>query len=418
MDVAAGAVFTAGLLTFLAPCVLPLVPIYLGILAGEARDDEGAVPSRLRPFVATVFFALGFTLVFSLIGLSATVVGGFLLHHQLLFQQLGGVVILLLGLTFLGWLKLPFSGGSQSGLGRLKTRFHYLNAFLMGVFFAFAWSPCVGSVLGAVLTFTSLSTTSVFEGMGLLALYSLGFALPLLAASAFAGPALVWLKKSRRFIPIFERVTGALLVVTGLLFVTDKLGLIDYALSRPSEPVAHVSSAATGTLLAAAAGGVSGASCGAAHEAPAIGTSCGTPGHDAGGAMSDAANPAVPSPFNEPISGGPPLVDERPLPTVTEFFSPGCPVCRQMIPLVTAVRSQCAGKSVRFRFVDTSTRSGRAQARASGVSGIPVFTFADAAGRESARLVGYQSMGALEQAVAVLIGEACRGYRPFPAPGP
>ena len=161
MGISAAAVFAAGLLTFLSPCVLPLIPIYLSILSG-GPDAEGG---RFRGVLASLAFAAGFTLVFSVLGLSATVLGRALIEHRVLFQQIGGIVVLLLGLRFMGYLKLPgLDGGGGLSAGRFKTRFHYLNSFVLGLLFAFAWSPCIGSVLGAVLTYTSLTTSDPLAG--------------------------------------------------------------------------------------------------------------------------------------------------------------------------------------------------------------------------------------------------------------
>lgn len=390
-EVALGGVFTAGLLTFVSPCVLPIVPVYLGILAGGAED--GLKPSRIRPLLATVLFALGFSLVFSLIGLSATLVGRFLVTHKLLFQQVGGVLVLLLGLRFMGYLRIPWlDGGGGGGMfDRWKTRFHYLNAFVLGLVFALAWSPCIGSVLGAVLTYTSLKTTNAFEGMGYLATYSLGFAVPLLVLAIFAGPALAWLKRARRFLPVFEKITGGLLVATGFLLVTDRMGLLDAAFSQPAEPPVQLARAvakqkAATTALAQAGTGKAGS--------PAVGATCAGGGDESGGACTDpGAAPKVP--------------------TMYEFFSPSCTICKQMIPTVMALQNECAGRAVKIELVDVTTETGKALARKYRVGGIPVFVFEDTGGKELARLVGYQPYSALQQSMAVLTGDQCKGYRPL-----
>lgn len=383
MDLSLAGVFAAGVLTFLSPCVLPLVPVYLGILAGEAGD--GAPGGRFRTLVATALFAAGFTLVFSLMGLTATVVGRALVTHKLLFQQLGGIVILLLGLRFVGWLKVPFleEAGAGGGLNRFKTRFHHLNVFVLGLLFAFAWTPCIGSVLGAVLTYTSLQTTDPLTGVLYLSAYGLGFAVPLMAVAAVAGPALAALRKARRFLPVFERATGILLVVLGVMLVTDQLGLMDSALGRT--PETPVDARATGGPRAARNpfALAPGATCGDGADAGGTGATCGT-------------GPA------------------EPRPRMVKFYSPSCPICLQMIPVVNVLRNECAAKDVAFESVDVSTPGGRALAGKYGVSGIPVFVFEDASGREVSRLVGFQPVEALEQAMAVLIGESCPAYRDLP----
>lgn len=372
MSLSASMVFIAGLLTFLSPCVLPIVPIYLSILAGSS---DWAERSKVRPLISTLAFIVGFSIVFSLLGLSATVVGRFLIRHKMLFQQLAGIFVLLLGLRFMGYLRLPFLPEAGLGETRLKTRFHYLNSFVLGLLFAFAWTPCVGSILGAVLTYTSLKTTDPFEGMAWLMLYSLGFGIPLLIVAIFAGPALSALRKAKRFLPLFEKTTGLILVVSGLLLVTDKWGLLDAALTRPPEDPSPLRS------IQSQGPGVEGVS-GACTE---------------GGATQCAVGE-----------------EDSKRPSVIKFYSPSCPICLQMVPVVNALKNECAGKNLDFRDVDVSTPEGRILAREYGVTGIPVFLFLNKEGKEVARLVGFQTLSALEQAASVLLGEQCPSFRPLP----
>jgi cytochrome c-type biogenesis protein len=379
MVMSAAAVFVAGLLTFVSPCVLPLIPIYLSILSGGGGEGGG----RFRGFVSSLAFAAGFTLVFSLLGLSATVLGRALVDHKVLFQQLGGFVVLLLGLRFMGYLKLPgLDGGGGLDAGRFKTRFHHLNSFVLGLFFAFAWSPCIGSVLGAVLTYTSLKTSDPLVGMGYLSLYSLGFAVPLVLVALVAGPALAALRKVRRFIPVFEKSTGLLLVVVGFLLATDRLGLLDYALAQPPEAPVSASAAEPPDLSAAATPNpAQGATCGGGDE-HAVDIQCGAA--------------------------------QDPLPVLYEFYSPNCPICRQMMPAVNVLRNQCDGHPLEIRQVDVTSPEGKPLARSFGIGGIPVFVYLDRDRKEVARLVGYQTLDALRQAAEVVSGEECPAYREVP----
>jgi cytochrome c-type biogenesis protein len=385
MDLSVFGIMAAGLLTFLSPCVLPLVPVYLGILAGGALpvggqafgDDSGLAavpPSRFKLVFSTVAFVAGFTLVFSVLGLSATFIGRALVAHRALFQQFGGLLIVLLGLYFMGWLKLPFMDRTTSGTSRLKTRFHYVNALLMGLAFAFIWTPCIGAVLGSVLTYTSLKTTSAFEGMGLLAAYGLGFGLPLIAFSFFAGWALPALVKMRRFIPVFSKVTGIVMVAAGLLMNTGYLDRLD-AIFMSQSP----------TAVAAPA-----------PEVASLGKLMAASGSDSCDSTQQGATCAG-------------LATNHPV--VLEFFSPGCHICRQMIPIVDTLKNDCADEGVSVRLIDVSTESGRALAREYGVTGIPVFVFEDEAGVEKARLVGRQTFGSLQQTLNAMSGKKCEGYR-------
>ncbi len=385
MVVSAAAVFVAGLLTFVSPCVLPLIPIYLSILSGGDSGGGG----RFRGFVSSLAFAAGFTLVFSILGLSATVLGRALVDHKVLFQQLGGFVVLLLGMRFMGYLKLPgLDGGGGLDAGRFKTRFHHLNSFVLGLFFAFAWSPCIGSVLGAVLTYTSLTTSDPLVGMGYLSLYSLGFAVPLVLVALVAGPALAALRKARRFIPVFEKSTGLLLVVVGFLLATDRLGLLDYALAQPAEAPTSASAARADS------------SEGVAGENPGTGVRTAEGATCAGGddhVVAYQCGAAV-----------------DPLPVLYEFYSPNCPICRQMMPAVNVLRNQCDGHPLEIRQVDVTSPEGRPLARTFGISGIPVFVYMDRDRKEVARLVGYQTLDSLRQAAEVVTGEECPAYREVP----
>lgn len=376
MELSAIAVFVAGMLTFLSPCVLPVIPIYLSILGGETVDGEAG---RLRGFLSTIAFSLGFALVFSLLGLSATTLGRFLAQNKVLFQQVAGIVVLLLGLKFMGYLSIPFPRwSSQRGMGHVRTRFHYLNAFGLGFLFAFAWTPCVGSVLGAVLTYTSVATSSPIEGMAFLFLYSMGFAVPLLVTALVAGPALAALKKAHRFLPVFEKVTGTLLVVTGFLLVTDQWGILDNALGQPPEET-PVALAQNPVETWTPHSGEEEETCGGGGA----GSTCGFEGQDR-------------------------------FPTFIKFYSPTCPVCLQMIPIVNVLKNECKGKHLGFTEVNVSTPEGKVLARKYRITGIPVFVFEDESGNEVSRLVGYQKLESLEQAASVLIGEECPAYRDVP----
>lgn len=361
------AVFTAGVLTFLSPCVLPLIPIYLSLFS----DGEVTSNKRFRVLGASLLFSLGFTIVFSLMGLSASIIGRFIATNRELLQQIAGIAILLLGLRFLSWLRIPYlDDGSSAGIGKIRTRFHLVNAFLLGVFFAFAFTPCVGSVLGAVLTYTSLSTSDALVGMSYLILYSAGFALPLILVSAVMGPALAVLHRIKRFIPVFEKITGVLLIVTGFLIATDRLGLLDYAMSTEPPQLGHV-----------------------------LDSNAETASH---GATCDVE------------SNQQQTCSTQHMPVLYEFFSHKCPICLQMMPIVNALKAECSGKQIEIRQVDVRTSAGKDLARRYNITGIPVFLFLDKNGAEFARLVGYQEMDKLRSVVSMLIGEECRSYRQLP----
>ncbi|MCS6878175.1 MAG: cytochrome c biogenesis protein CcdA [Geminicoccaceae bacterium] len=226
------AAFGAGVLSFLSPCVLPLVPPYLCFLGGLSMEQlQGAVEGeeraalRRRTLLAALAFVLGFGTVFVGFGATASAIGRLLAEWSLVLGRLAGIVILVLGLHFLGVFRLAF-------LNR-DIRFHpekpagLLGAYVVGLAFAFGWTPCVGPVLAGIL-FLAGAEETVLRGALLLAAYAAGLGLPFLLAALLLDRAVAALRRLRAWIPVFERTTGALLVCTGLLFLTGRLNEISY----------------------------------------------------------------------------------------------------------------------------------------------------------------------------------------------
>jgi cytochrome c-type biogenesis protein len=223
-DIAIPAVFAAGLVSFLSPCVLPLVPPYLTYLAGATLDDltgdnlEAGV--RTRAVRSALLFVLGFSTVFVLLGATASVLGSAVRQHSELLGTLAGVLIIVMGLHFLGLLRI--------GLLYREARFHGPKAsgpwssYLMGLAFAFGWTPCIGPVLAAVLAVAGRED-SVGSGAVLLAVYSAGLGVPFLAAAFAMGPFVRFLKRFRGHLGTVEKVMGGLLVLTGIAFLTGAM---------------------------------------------------------------------------------------------------------------------------------------------------------------------------------------------------
>lgn len=219
--------FAAGMISFLSPCVLPLVPGYLSYVAGTSlealRDDRRA---RLRAAGFSLWFVLGFTVVFVAFGASATAIGGVLLQWRYELNIAAGIVVVLFGLLMIG---LP----ALAAMNR-EIRFHpdlpggrVAASFVLGLAFAFGWTPCIGPVLGAILTM-SASTANVGQGALLLAVYSLGLGLPFVLAALFTGSLLVRLRDLGRTGRRLQQGAGVLLVVMGLLMVTGRLEMIAF----------------------------------------------------------------------------------------------------------------------------------------------------------------------------------------------
>lgn len=226
------AAFGAGVLSFSSPCVLPLVPPYLCFLGGLSMEQlqggvaaEEAAALRRRTVLASLMFVLGFGTVFVSLGATASAVGRLLAEWSLVLAQVAGVIIIVLGLHFLGIFKIAF-------LNR-DIRFQpekpagLLGAYLIGLAFAFGWTPCVGPVLAGVL-FVAGTEETMLRGALLLATYAAGLGLPFVLSALLLDRAVAGLRRMRRWIPTVERATGVLLVGTGLLFVTGRLNELSF----------------------------------------------------------------------------------------------------------------------------------------------------------------------------------------------
>ncbi len=225
-DVTIAGAFVAGLLSFVSPCVLPLVPPYLCFLGGVSLDQltgegDAPAPAGSPVIIAALAFVLGFTTVFVALGASATGVGRLVADHLDLLARIAGVVIVLLGLHFLGVLRI--------GLLYREARYHVaskpaglVGAYGIGLAFAFGWTPCVGPVLAAVLMVAGAEDTALRGGV-LLGSYSLGIGLPFLAAAFAAKPFMAWMTRFRRHLGRIEKIMGVALVATGVAFLTGSI---------------------------------------------------------------------------------------------------------------------------------------------------------------------------------------------------
>jgi cytochrome c-type biogenesis protein len=223
IDVSYLSAFGAGALSFLSPCVLPLVPPYLCYMAGVSFDrfanqEKAEAGERRALIVASLAFVLGFSTVFIVLGAGATGIGQFLRQWQDVLAKVAGVVIILMGLNFLGVFKIGILA-REARFRPEQTAQNPLSAYVMGLAFAFGWTPCIGPVLGPILTLAGGQET-VAEGAGLLAVYSAGLGVPFLLAALFSGRFMAFAKRFRAQMGLVEKVIGALLVVSGVLFLT------------------------------------------------------------------------------------------------------------------------------------------------------------------------------------------------------
>jgi len=223
-DISLWSALLAGALSFLSPCVLPLVPPYLCYMAGISVDQfrgegpsEAAVETRRAVLTAAVFFTLGFATVFVALGAGASTIGVLLRQHLDLLSKIGGLIIIAMGLNFLGVFRIGLLSREArfQGSGKPAT---LSGAYIMGLAFAFGWTPCIGPVLGAILG-VAASRETVGDGATLLAVYSLGLAVPFWIAAGFSGSFMRFLSRFRRHLGAVEKVMGVLLVLTGLAFM-------------------------------------------------------------------------------------------------------------------------------------------------------------------------------------------------------
>lgn len=209
----------AGVISFLSPCVLPIVPPYLaymsGVNVGEMASD-GA--KRRKTILTALFFVLGLSTVFLFLGFTASAFGAYFLRNQVVFAQIAGVVVIVFGLHFLSVFRIPFldqearlDAGDRGGSS--------FGAYILGLAFAFGWTPCIGPQLGAILTLAA-SEASVSRGTLLLAIYAAGLGIPFLLAAMFMSRAMGLMNRLKRHMGIIEKSMGVLLVLVGLALVT------------------------------------------------------------------------------------------------------------------------------------------------------------------------------------------------------
>lgn len=232
-DITYAAAGGAGIISFLSPCVLPLVPAYLCFVAGTSLDqvieDDGVAPAMgRRVAMSALSFVLGFSTVFVLMGASASAINQFIFDYIDIVAKVAGVVIVLFGLHFMGLLKIPFlyremrfnPDSAPTGL---------VGAYVIGLAFAFGWTPCVGPILATILTIAA-SRDSLGYGVSLLGVYALGLGIPFLIAALALNPFMKFLQRFRRHVRKVEIGAGALLAVTGVLIFTNALSTFGFYL--------------------------------------------------------------------------------------------------------------------------------------------------------------------------------------------
>ena len=227
-DVTLLGALVAGLLSFASPCILPIVPFYLSYLAGVGVSDlqtgDGITPAvRRKAVISAIFFTLGMIIVFVGMGATATVFGALLRSWFDVLRSVAAALIFIMGLHFLGMLKIPLLNRQFILTLGATNNMSYGMAFLLGLAFAFGWTPCVGPILAAIL-FTASGSDTLEQGVYLLIAYGVGMTVPFIAASIFIVPFLRWTVKFRRHLNFVEKAMGGLLILFAVLMATNSIG--------------------------------------------------------------------------------------------------------------------------------------------------------------------------------------------------
>lgn len=234
LEITSSGAFIAGVFSFLSPCVLPLVPPYLCYLAGvglsELTEEADDREVRKRVFYRTVAFVAGFTTVFIALGATATSIGRLITENFYILEKIAGIIIILLGLHFAGLLKIGFLY-REARFQTNKKPTGPIGSYFVGLAFAFGWTPCVGPILATILMIAG-SEDSIWQGVKLLGLYSVGIGIPFILASIFVNPFMRFMKKFRQHLHKVEIVVGIMLILTGVLLLTGNMSAIGYGLQE------------------------------------------------------------------------------------------------------------------------------------------------------------------------------------------
>lgn len=216
--------FLAGILSFLSPCILPLVPAYVSFTTGMSLDELRQSPRISKTLTSSLFFVFGFSAVFISLGASASLLGSLLIQYQDFLRIAGGVITIAFGLFIAGFLKLDFLMKDK--------RFHInkgpvglIGVFFIGMSFAAGWTPCIGPILGTILIYAG-SQASVTYGVGLLSVYSIGLAIPFILAALATSVFLTYTKKIYKFMNVVMIISGLILIAFGVMLLTDTIGQI------------------------------------------------------------------------------------------------------------------------------------------------------------------------------------------------
>ncbi len=237
-DVSILIAFTAGILSFISPCVLPLVPSYITYVTGvsfkELTDAKSQGRLRWATTLHSLCFIIGFSTIFILMGASASYLGQILVEYQDIIMKVGGGLIILLGIHFTGLIRIPFLQ-MERRIELRKKPFGYLGSFLVGVVFAAGWTPCIGPILSTILIYAS-TAQNLTTGILLLAVYSMGLGIPFFLSSLAFNSFLSTFDRIKRYMRWITLISGIFLVIIGILFLTDTFRIINTFFNQLANP--------------------------------------------------------------------------------------------------------------------------------------------------------------------------------------
>ncbi len=226
--------FAAGILSFISPCILPLVPVYLGIMSRNAisKGEKIKLSDKAYTILNSILFFLGFSIIFILLGSTATFIGQLLKNYLSIFNRIGGIILIIFGIHYTGIFKIRFLNFEKRIKMPETLKTGYLWSFLFGIIFSFGWVPCVGMILSGILLLASNMET-FYQGIILLIVFSLGLGLPFIVSSIFISFFVKILKRVNKYLNIISIISGIFLIALGLIFVTNSmLKIISFMMAK------------------------------------------------------------------------------------------------------------------------------------------------------------------------------------------
>ena len=209
----------AGILTFISPCILPLIPVYITLVTGLSIEELDNRKNLLSVFLSSICFVLGFTTVFVFLGLSVTIIGQFFLNNIDILRTVGGIIIIVFGLHLLGIFKIKLLYKQFGWMDKIKRTSNYFTIYLIGCAFAFSWTPCVDPILASILILAATQGT-IAKGTFLLLIYSLGLAIPFILTALFVSKFLTLFNSLKKYYKVIEIISGTLLILMGILIIS------------------------------------------------------------------------------------------------------------------------------------------------------------------------------------------------------